>query len=318
VTPEQAFRRRDLAGFALLALAIGGLLIRTTSRDSTVWTAPLFYGLSPFVTSVLVLGAGLVWLINARTRAFLVCLLVSSVAVGVWWLADRGTHVCVVSEKSFDLVLWNVWHGAGSWHRIAPLLADDDADLIALVEAGEPGAPDRRFWRGHLPDHDVAELPGGFTVLVRGAVLGSRLHGLDGESRCGVFEVQLDQTRLNLIVVDLRSNPLVSRRVAIERLQQLIDTLPDRPLVVAGDFNTPVDSVWLEPLHERWAHALKTAGNGSRSTWPVPFPFLALDHVWAGNGLDVECAETRMSTVSDHVRIHARLAINPAFRSPAP
>ena len=317
MTPEQAFRRRDLAGFALLFLLICGLVVRTTLRDSTIWSAPLFYALPPVVMALLVLGAGVVWLINARTRAFGVCLLISAMTVGAWWLSDRGSYDCRTSTDSFDLVLWNVWHGAGSWHRVAPLLAADDADLIALVEAGEPGSPDRRFWRQHLPEHDLAELPGGFTVLARGAILDARLYDLGGLSRCGVFDVQLDQARVTLIVVDLASNPLVPRREAIDRILQLVDTLSGATLIMTGDFNTPFDSVWLEPFHERWAHALDTAGHGSRSTWPVPFPFMAVDHVWAGNGLDIECAETRMNTVSDHSRIRVRLALNTAFRSPA-
>ncbi len=70
--------------------------------------------------------------------------------------------------------------------------------------------------------------------------------------------------------------------------------------MLLGDFNTPVDSVWLSAIRARFDNAFEVAGNGILATWPLPLPVLALDQVWVSDQLGVSCAKIGWSMLSDH------------------
>jgi endonuclease/exonuclease/phosphatase family metal-dependent hydrolase len=51
---------------------------------------------------------------------------------------------------------------------------------------------------------------------------------------------------------------------------------------VLGDFNAVRRATQLQSLPEGYRHAYDAAGSGWSYTWPVPIPFLAIDHCLIG------------------------------------
>jgi endonuclease/exonuclease/phosphatase (EEP) superfamily protein YafD len=123
--------------------------------------------------------------------------------------------------------------------------------------------------------------------------------------------VAADQ-RLTLFIVDMRSNPFVSRRECLLQLAEDADALGDRPLVVVGDFNTPSDSAHFDPLRIGHRHAFEASGSGYSATWPVPLPVLCLDHIWINRWVDVSKCRHDWSSASDHRPVLAELTVVPA------
>ena len=67
-----------------------------------------------------------------------------------------------------------------------------------------------------------------------------------------------------------------------------------------GDFNTPDDSILMEPLHAHCQLAFRERGSGYAATWPMPLPVLTLDQVWINSQVTVAKSEYGWSLDSDH------------------
>jgi vancomycin resistance protein VanJ len=69
---------------------------------------------------------------------------------------------------------------------------------------------------------------------------------------------------------------------------------------VMGDFNAPIESVWLDRFRSEFREAFLTAGAGYAPTWPDPAPVLKLDQIWLNRRLDVRRAWQTRTWRSDH------------------
>jgi vancomycin resistance protein VanJ len=85
----------------------------------------------------------------------------------------------------------------------------------------------------------------------------------------------------------------------------LADSLSDRPLIIAGDFNTPRDSVLFDPMRTHHSNAWEKAGSRGADTWPWPVPVLSLDQVWSNQWLKPLRCQTAGNWRSDHLWIEA-------------
>ncbi|MRR55632.1 MAG: hypothetical protein EG822_14185 [Deltaproteobacteria bacterium] len=85
------------------------------------------------------------------------------------------------------------------------------------------------------------------------------------------------------------------------------------PVIVAGDFNLPVDSTIYRETWSRYTNAFSAAGSGYGWTvWGGPrgFEFGArIDHVLVGAGLDVLLCETGFDVGSDHLPLIADIGV---------
>jgi endonuclease/exonuclease/phosphatase (EEP) superfamily protein YafD len=120
-------------------------------------------------------------------------------------------------------------------------------------------------------------------------------------SHAGVAHGRAEGGRaLTVVVVHPRSTPTLPRAAAFDALEQLLAGLRGEPLVVMGDFNTPSDSVFFDPLRRDLHSAFETAGTGYAASWPMPFPVLAIDQVWASDSVRVRSCHLAGSSASDH------------------
>ena len=113
--------------------------------------------------------------------------------------------------------------------------------------------------------------------------------------------VRIGPTELIVLMVDIRSNPLLSRRKAIEQVLALTDADMSNSVLVLGDFNTPADSVHFDLLRDRqFTGAFESHGQGYSATWPVPLPLVQIDHVWANRHVEITHCRHLWSAKSDH------------------
>lgn len=94
----------------------------------------------------------------------------------------------------------------------------------------------------------------------------------------------------------------------------LLEWLPDdRPLVVAGDMNTPPASKYYGRMAERMTDAFAARGSGFgysyvyRDRWPL----LRIDYVWCGGGVTPVSCEVGEAGPSDHRSVIADVALPP-------
>jgi endonuclease/exonuclease/phosphatase (EEP) superfamily protein YafD len=190
-------------------------------------------------------------------------------------------------------------------------LPDYDADVIVLIEAGDPTDAMRAMWQRQCPGYDVSLLGGGMVCLVRGSSGDAAAPRVDDRSQLRQITVNVRDQELTCLVVDVNSSPFYLRRRPLETIARHADALTDRPVLVLGDFNTPVDSALLGPLRERHANAFEIAGDGYRPTWPVIGPVLALDQIWGNRRIRFDACRHAWSSSSDHRPVVAELTILP-------
>lgn len=314
--PSAAARIRRLLGASvptcLLAACVLGIAIRVFFQDRMGgFTAYYFYATPPIVLAGLGLAAGAWWLVARRWKPAVPPLVLGIVcliwAYQVTWYHNPSARP---SARTQRILFWNVARGAYGWSRVARELRARDADIVGLVEAGEDVAKMEAFWREHLPQYQRAVHHTGVTLLAKGDIR-QRGSGYIDWAWYLHAEVGVGDEALDVVVVDVFSATLRSRRLPLDALCRVLEPLEGRPVLLIGDFNTPTDSVHLRPLRCRYANAFELAGSGYAATWPLPLPVLTIDQAWFSGPLQIGRCDFGWTWASDHRPIELEVTVAP-------
>lgn len=226
------------------------------------------------------------------------------------------------------IATYNVQKGIGTDfrrdpHRTARVIATLGADLVALQEA------DRRFGRrrgvldtaalaaetGLLPvevPHRLGAAAHGWhgnILLVRAArIEGVKVLHLPGPDPRGALIADMDMQGLGPVrVIAAHLSLLASARQKQAALLADLATDAGRPVIALGDMNE-----WRRwPSRSLSALDDRLGPPGMAASFPAPFPRLALDRIYAGNGLELLGAEVHDTPLarrsSDHLPVVARI-----------
>lgn len=277
-----------------------GVAIRLTLRDHLTITAAIYYATPPLVLAVLALFCGIGWAV-VRKRTMAIVFLLTACACFFWW--HRVSYVegsGAASPSDVRIVFWNPARGVLGWPNVFDTIRRHDPDVIAIVEAGYDNDQTIQRWRQAFPDYETTDIQGQILLLCKGRISNVTFGELGWSSWYKTARIQLDDTVLNVVIVDIASTLYISRRRHIEKIASIADRFAAEPLVLMGDFNTPGDSVHFRPLRERLVNAFEEAGHGYSATWPVPVPVIQIDHVWANRRVTISQCELDWSWSSDH------------------
>lgn len=298
-----AFRRaagslRRLSVFATSGFWLFGTLLWLTVQDRFPVLAPFSYGLP--LPLLVFFGAWTVAFIRTERRKLRTAWLVAVLIQTGCWL---GSTVVFRAEEppaaSATLLFWNVCRGYRGYEAVGAEISAIDADVVALVEATEAGQ-NEQLWRQACPGYQVTRLGSGMILLLRGEQLHWEFGAVPGECRYQILDLKVKEQRVTLIVIDVKSDPRFSKKPSFNRLEQLITKYSDRPLIIAGDFNTPLESVYISRMRQRMQNSFEVSGSGFRDTWPVALPVLSLDQVWGNEYVRFHRTENGWSLLSDH------------------
>jgi len=277
-----------------------GTVLWLTVRDRFPELAPLAYGLP---LPVLVC-CGLWCVLFSRLRrksvraSWLVCVLVQA---GFWLNGSVVMRDGIAPHDAGTLLFWNVCRGYGGYEEVGAEINRSRADVVALVESTGRGQ-DPLLWKRVCPEYGMIRLGSGMILLLRGEADSVRWdHGaIPGKCRYRMLDLQIRGQPVRLVILDVNSDPRVSKRPAFDRLEELITDAGDQPLIIAGDFNTPLESIYAGRMRRRMQNAFEASGHGLRDTWPVLLPILSLDQVWGNARIQWHRCEHGWSARSDH------------------
>lgn len=311
---------RRWSSYLIALLVIAGLALRWTIRDRYHPWALIYYTTPIPAIVVWLLLVRLIWPERATwgIRRF-------GLPLGRYMTAMILTFICWTVWSQFvfraeptnaghiRFVFWNTARAPFGIEAAANHLKSLDASIIALVEANPNYQRKVETWQAELPEYKVAGTHFGGIIAVRGDLIKQHEHYLTrkGTSWCDQFDLEAGGQRFSLLLVDVASQLSLSRQEPLTNLAKLVEQLSDRPVIVAGDFNTPDDSVWFDPLRKICRMAFREQGTGYAATWPVPLPVLTLDQVWVNRQVTVSRCEHGWTTVSDHRPVLTELVIGP-------
>ncbi|WP_157757660.1 endonuclease/exonuclease/phosphatase family protein [Pseudalgibacter alginicilyticus] len=73
--------------------------------------------------------------------------------------------------------------------------------------------------------------------------------------------------------------------------------------IILGDFNIPVESLFLNDLKKEYNFYFTSNGNGFRETWFWNIPLLSIDQIWVSKDLQIVTSEIIRTFKSDHAMI---------------
>lgn len=299
----------------LVALAV---LVRIAIQDRVPYVATFYYATPLPLVTLLTIACSAAWLAARRFVPAGAAFLLAMVLAG-WWFSGpvaalwrpAPTGWSRYYRPRFKLVAWNVYEGYMGWAGPVEYLRQADADLLLLNE-GDDHRPDiQPMWAESFPGYHVSSSFHGLVILSRLPIREVRTGELAGGGWYRLACVQLPVRWANdptadlcyILQVDIRSAPLAWRKPTFEALGEIVGPLGGHALIVAGDFNTPADSVWFRELRGACRSAFEEAGNGCQATWPSWCPVLSLDQVWLSKSLEAYSCERGATHASDHLPV---------------
>lgn len=271
-----------LAAFLLLAL-----VLRLAWRDTMAWTAPTFYALPlPAHTAAWLVLALLLW---KTWRRALLCVLAAGVMSGLWW---RNTQqlcrdIAASGADGPRIFLWNIGHTATVPLALHELIAELAPDAVVLAEAENLGAAGLSELMKQHPGFRAVELQDGVSCLVRGSFTPPESRQLAW--RVWINLVTATFTRVpgewRLCLSDIPPWPPLPRTAHLDAIRAAAGPAPRT--IIAGDFNTPLDSAGFDPWRAEFHHGFAdcAAWHAPLETWCFGAPLLAIDHIWMSRDL---------------------------------
>jgi len=268
---------------AVVLLFFLGLVVRLTIRDRLLGANTIFYATPWSVLCAL----GIVSTIWARSRwgkrpatAFAL----AAVGCGTMWLWSAWSFRAAPSDLTgVRVVTWNLSHGRWGLAGLAAAAAELKPDIGIFVEADPSRIDVRALMKQAFPEHKVFLLGGGIVVVSRwpgGEARAYQFGSEKTESRIREIDLTTPWGNWTVFACDIASNTLYQREPHFRELAERIAACAN-PVLIGGDFNTPLDSLHLEKLRALGlAEAFESSGSGYLPTWPVPAPVLSLDQIW--------------------------------------
>jgi endonuclease/exonuclease/phosphatase family metal-dependent hydrolase len=304
--------------WTLVVCAALAVLVRTTVKDRLPGFDLFYYGTPLPAPAVAILFAGCLWLALRRRARVLLCSVSALLLAAIWLAGARVESPCDSDSGSRRMLFWNVARGGEGLEPIAAVIRDSAAHVVGLVEARKRDTGFEARFRELLPEYTVYDLAGGLMLLTRGDVVAVRYLRLGKGSRAAVVDLALDLQPVVLILVDLEADPFSGRKELLRQVGEYTRLDPERPRILMGDFNTPIDSVWFDEIRRSFVHAFEAAGTGFLATWPRQLPLLTIDHVWVSRDVELRCARKSFHRSSDHAMISVDLVLpEPGPRSAA-
>jgi hypothetical protein len=292
-----------LAGLLLVAL-----VLRHFWRDYYAWTAPAFYALPLPLHVAGWLLLTLIWR-NVNRRLAWLCAVGVVCSSVLWWMNTKSLRgesaAAAASPASPDgprILFWNIGHTDNVPAALHDLITELQPDMIGLAEAENLGVAGFAELREKHAGFQAVQLQDGAACLVRGAFPppSSRILGL----RVAVNFVTATFSRIpgewRICLTDLPPWPPLPRTDFLDTIRRLAGTGPRT--IVAGDFNTPLDSsgfdAWRADFHHGFADC--AAWSGPLETWGFGIPILAIDHIWMSRDLAPRAARKAPRLGQDH------------------
>ena len=196
-----------------------------------------------------------------------------------------------------NLVLWNVARDKTTSEDLANFVAEQKADVYIFIEFDKKKKRDAKKldFDQLVPNYNVQRLSGNTAILVKNEFKVNRIDSLNDSYN--YFNI-VESNGIKYAIVDIGSWPLYNRAKPFDLLHQLI--LKYDVDIIAGDFNTPYNSVHFEEYFQNY-NCGNTEMKHGRETWPSCFPLVSLDNILVSTRFKIYSYKPFKGCDSDHL-----------------
>ena len=288
-----------LLGWLILA---AGLLLHLTIRDRVDYLSVVFYALPLPVLggAAIVLCAWRKWRRGAAAVALMI--------LGVWFSRSwcwNEPKPAAAGAPEFRALYWNLGRPKVPSQHLIDLVLRLQPDVVGCGEPGKDFMLHGAAYEKALPGYTCHLMPRGILLLSRWPLKMRGRGRLDETGAFAYFDVSAPQGVVRLVLVDVWADPRRPRKRSLDEALSFAEN--DARCIIMGDFNTPLESVWLDPYRAQLQNAFESSGRGFRETWFWRLPLLSLDHVWVGKNWQLLEARKIHRSSSDHAAVFTRL-----------
>jgi len=232
-----------------------------------------------------------------------------------WYLGGEA-DAPDASTPHFEILVANVYYSNREFDRIQRLVAEEDPDVVGLVEVNERWLRKLRPLRERYPFH--FEVPDehyvGLALYSRLPIADARVIRIGDDSSPAIAATLATPAGEVEILLVHPSSPVDS--AAIRRRNAQIHALAQhvrdtgRPTLLAGDLNLTMWNAGYRPLQEIARLNNARAGHGIGPTWPAIARLgVPIDHILATPDISLTNFRVLRPTGSDHRPIAAEFAL---------
>jgi len=297
-------------------LFVLGLLVRLTIQDRLLGANTIYYA-TPWSVLCVLGGVSAFWLKPRRAARSIrwATGLASLACAGMWLSTAWLSKPALDATGAARVMTWNLAHGRWGLHGLADAAAEREPDIALFVEADPSDLDVRAVFKSAFPKHHVFLLGGGIVLVSRWPGGDARAYQIGSEkieTRVREIDLETPWGTWTVFGCDVASNTLYQREPHFRELAARIAACP-HPVIVTGDFNTPLDSLHIGKLRAiGLREAFETSGTGYVPTWPLPAPVLSLDQMWVSKELKPLGCVRRWNWRSDHAAVIAAIGIEPS------
>lgn len=230
-------------------------------------------------------------------------------------LRPMSPRAPATAPDQLKIIQFNVWASNGEVERTAQWIADQDADIVIMEEAGAPvrdALLKRRAYNTVCANCSV------IIFSKRKATLSDVPSDVDGGPRPSMARATFQAPGGDFTVFGLHyawPTPGGIQQAQGRMVRDVLDQFPKDRLIVTGDFNSTPWSFSRRREDKMFGMERRT---NALFSWPAgriadlntgfPFPFLPIDHVYAGKGWRTVGVKRGPRLGSDHYPVIVILA----------
>jgi endonuclease/exonuclease/phosphatase (EEP) superfamily protein YafD len=310
--------RSFLGGLGLLLVTVCTALALLAQGGRVNALLDAITHIAPFLLAGTVAGALLTLLLagRARTAGLVLGLVGAALAVSLIvpeYRRDAGPTTARGASGEIKVIQVNAWRGNRDVDRIARWLKAENPDF-AIVEEATPALRDQILL---LTGWSTAGAESNTIIFSRQPFLVMKRPRLGPRSKLTFVNATYDNPSgpIEVVVTHLPRPNDPDYLAAAAALRIMLPQRPRDRMILAGDFNsTPwsfqrrSDDEHLGLTRRDRAMASWPAGHAAQWPWPAPFPFLPIDHIYAGPGWATTSVTRGPRLGSDHYPLIVTLA----------
>ncbi|WP_339893424.1 endonuclease/exonuclease/phosphatase family protein [uncultured Algibacter sp.] len=275
-----------------LIVVIALLLIHFVLKENNYFFSLLYYTLPLPLIIIAVVLFSIFQSKKIRTYNLILALVLSVIWFGRSFKINTSE---AIKETDIEVVFWNATH-----KREFKDVFDEVETLPDVVVLVEYHAEELAETKLNYPDfffywHSESEIGifSKMTIDIKEVVL----------SEDETVVINFFTNGINFYAIDVASSMNVYRKQQLKFVTESIKVIENT--ILLGDFNTPLESKFLNDIRTNFNQVLTEKGNGFRETWFWNIPLLSLDHIWVSKDLEIIKAEKISTFKSDHSMVKA-------------